>query len=348
MNTDTAKCTLPYTRYFFERDALDFPLGKDIYRTFKDCGLNLAFLQSHNRVTGIPGKTEAEAFVQGKNTLVVGVRKGLEFSGCKPSADLQLPLVTGCPGMCQYCYLNTNLGKKPYTRLYVNVEEILQKAAAYIKARRPDITVFEASATADPVPVESISGALSKAIHFFAGEEFGRLRLATKFPCPESILSAEHSGHTRIRYSLNTPAIIARHERRTPSLKERIGALREVLERGYPAGILLAPVFLEEAWEQEYLELLKMLKEQIGSLNGVDLHFEIISHRFTKRARQVIDRVFINNRLPMDEEKGRRFKYGQFGYGKYVYTSDRLEEMKSFFSTHLPALFPQSVVEYMI
>ncbi|MEN6390952.1 MAG: spore photoproduct lyase, partial [Syntrophomonas sp.] len=333
---------------FFEQDALKFPLGKYIYQTFKDRGLKAAFLQSHNRVTGIPGKTQTQAFVQGKNTLVIGVRKGLEFSSCKPSAHFQLPLVTGCPGMCQYCYLNTNLGKKPYTRLYVNVDEILHKAETYIKARQPEITVFEASATADPVPVESISGALTKAINFFSGQELGRLRLATKFPCPESILSTEHRGHTRIRYSLNTPAIIARYERRTPSLDERIEALGEVIKRGYPSGILLAPVFLEDGWEQEYLKLLHLLKERLGPLTGTELHFEIISHRFTKRARQVIDQVFSGNQLPMDEEKGRRFKFGQFGYGKYIYTPDRLEEMKSFFNTNLPAMFPQSVVEYMI
>lgn len=347
MSIDT-KRDLPYTRYFFEQDALAFPLGRNIYNNIREQGIKSTFLQSHNRVTDIPGKTEAESFVQGKNTLVVGVRKGLDFAGCKPSAHFQLPLVTGCPGMCQYCYLNTNLGKKPYTRLYVNIDEILQKAKSYIQERQPDITVFEASATADPVPVESFSGALSKAVHFFAGEEFGRLRLATKFSCPDSLLAAEHRGHTRIRYSLNTPRIIAQYERRTPSLEERVAALVEVIERGYPAGILLAPVFLENDWEQEFDELLHMLKEELGRRADVDLHFEIISHRFTKRARQIIDQVFTNNRLPMDEEKGRSFKYGQFGYGKYVYSADRLVEMKSFFSSRLADLFPQATIEYMI
>lgn len=347
MSIDT-KYALPYTRYLFEQDALKYPVGQNVYHSLRDKGIQVSFLQSHNRVTGIPGKTEAEAFVQGKNTLVVGVRKSLDFAGCKPSAHFQLPLVTGCPGMCQYCYLNTNLGKKPYTRLYVNVDEILAKAASYIRARQPVTTVFEASATSDPVPVEFFSGALSRAIDYFAGEEFGRLRMATKFACPDSILKACHQGHTRIRYSLNTPRIITRYERRTPSLNERISALAEVIDRGYPAGILLAPVFLEDGWEREYDELLHILKERLGSLNGLDFHFEIISHRFTRRARQVIDKVFTNNQLPMDEQEGRRFKYGQFGYGKYVYTADRLAEMKTFFASRLADLFPEAVVEYGI
>lgn len=347
MSVNTIK-EIPYQRFFFEQDVFNYPLGQNIYNNIKNMGKKTTLLRSHNRVAGIPGKTETEAFVQGKNTLVVGVRKGLDFAGCKPSAHFQLPLVTGCPGMCQYCYLNTNLGKKPYTRLYVNIDEILQKAKRYIQDREPDITVFEASATSDPVPVESFSGALAKAIKFFAGEDYGRLRLATKFPCPDSILSAEHAGHTRIRYSLNTPLVISRYERRTPSLKERVAALGQVMDRGYPAGVLLAPVFIEDGWEQEYEVLLNILKEELKLPPQADLHFEIISHRFTKRARTVIDQVFSHHQLPMDEEKGRSFKYGQFGYGKYVYTPDRLAEMKSFFASRLSALFPGAQVEYMI
>jgi spore photoproduct lyase len=112
---------------FFEKEALDYPIGAQIYNRLKSDNYEIRFLRSHNRVTGIPGKTPREAFFQGKSTLVVGVRKTLDFASCKPSAHYQLPLVTGCEGICEYCYLNTQLGKKPYTRIYVNVEEILQQ-----------------------------------------------------------------------------------------------------------------------------------------------------------------------------------------------------------------------------
>jgi len=66
--------------------------------------------------------------------------------------------------MCQYCYLNTNLGRTPYVRIYVNVDEILDQAEGYVKARRPQDTVFEGSATSDPVAVEAWTGSLARAI----------------------------------------------------------------------------------------------------------------------------------------------------------------------------------------
>lgn len=338
-----------FKRVFFERDALDYPMGKEMYQNFKNDGYNVEFLQSHNRVTGIPGKTSREAFYQGKSTLVVGMRRTLDFATCKPSAHFQLPLVTGCEGMCEYCYLNTQLGKKPYTRVYVNIDEILSQAKKYIEERKPEITLFEAAATSDPVAVEPYSGALARAITFFAGEEMARLRFVTKFPYVDSLLNLDHRKHTRIRFSINTERVINAYEHRTPPLSERLTALNKILEYGYPGGVIIAPVILDEGWQKEYDSLLQKMRESIiYDSDNNDIHFEIISHRFTRRARTNILEVFPETTLPMDEETGRKFKYGQFGYGKFVYTNEKLETMKDFFSTRINELFPGVEIDYMI
>ncbi|HEX3012407.1 MAG TPA: spore photoproduct lyase, partial [Syntrophomonadaceae bacterium] len=302
-------------------------MGKRAYDLIKSEGHKVVFLMSHNRVTGIPGSTPREAFFQGKTTIVVGVRRTLDFAGCKPSAHYQLPLVTGCPGICEYCYLNTQLGKKPYMRLYVNVEEILSQAAKYIEARKPETTVFEAAATSDPLPGERYTGALARAIEFFAGQEYGRLRFVTKFTLIDSLLEVKHNMHTRIRYSLNTPKVIHQFEHRTPPSEARLEALGRIIEHGYPAGIIIAPVILDSGWEDQYGDLLHRIKDSLSGKFG-DITFEIISHRFTSRARTNITAVFPETALPMDESSDRRYKYGQFGYGKYVYSEDKLKYMK--------------------
>lgn len=342
-----ATTMLQTKRVMFENDALNYPLGRDIYERLKNEGQQVGFLKSHNRVTGIPGNSPREAFFQGKSTLVVGVRKTLDFAGCKPSAHFQLPLVTGCQGICEYCYLNTQLGKKPYTRVYVNIEEILQQARQYIQQRKPEITVFEAAATSDPVPVEPYTGALARTIEFMAGEACGRLRFVTKFPQIDSLLHLDHRQHTRIRFSLNTDSIIKRYEHRTPPLRERLQALNRVLEHGYPGGIIIAPVLLNPGWQDEYCQLLQMVRDSLPS-GAVDMHFEIISHRFTRRARATISEVFPDTSLPMEEDHTRRYQYGQFGYGKFVYTRELLEEMKAVFTEKIAGLFPGAVIDYII
>jgi spore photoproduct lyase len=47
-------------------------------------------------------------------------------------------------------------------------------------------------------------------------------------------------------------------------------------------------------------------------------------------------------------EEGRRFKYGQFGYGKYVYRREEMEDMKEFFYTLMEKYFPGAQSEYFI
>ncbi|MFR4991305.1 MAG: spore photoproduct lyase family protein, partial [Turicibacter sp.] len=100
------------------------------------------------------GKSVQEKYEIGKRVLVIGVRRTLEFQSCKPSAHYQLPLVTGCIGKCEYCSLNTNLKDKPFTRIYVNHDHILKKAKRYTQTGKFKPTIFEGSATSDPVPVE--------------------------------------------------------------------------------------------------------------------------------------------------------------------------------------------------
>jgi spore photoproduct lyase len=332
--------------FFFEKEALDYPAGKRAYDLIIKEGHRIQFLPSHNRVTGIPGAAPREAFFNGKNTLVVGVRRTLDFAGCKPSAHYQLPLVTGCPGMCEYCYLNTQLGKKPYMRLYVNIDEILAQATAYIEARQPEITVFEASATSDPIPGERYTGALAQAIEFFAGKEFGRMRLVTKFPSIDSLLDINHHGHTRIRFSLNTERVICTYEHRTPPLQARLTALTRILDSGYPGGIIIAPVIMSKGWEEEYGQLLQQISQHLS--DNADFTFEVISHRFTTRARSNILAVFPDTTLPMDEEVDRKYKYGQFGYGKYVYNDEKIKHMKEFFQNKIAELMPSAKIEYII
>ncbi len=125
-------------RVFFEPDALRYPRGRKLFQLFEKQGVPLRMTTSHNRVRAELGTNERTAFEEAKRTLVIGVRRGLKFQSCKPSAHYQLPLATGCPGLCRYCYLQTTLGKKPYLRAYINVEEILGRASGYIRQREPE------------------------------------------------------------------------------------------------------------------------------------------------------------------------------------------------------------------
>lgn len=332
-------------RVYFEPQALDFPLGQRLFEVFRRSKTPILFTSSHNRVTGIPGKGPQKAYIEGKNTLVVGIRKTADFQTCRPSAHYQLPLVTGCPGLCEYCYLATTMGKKPYIRVYVNLDEILKWAEHHITARGPDETVFEGAATSDPVPVEPYTGALARTITFFSEQKLGRFRFVTKFDDLDSILSVRHGGKTEVRFSINAVNIIKQFEHGTPSLEKRLQAAQRVREAGYPLGFLVAPIMRFDNWQHEYSKMFQQVRRTLG-VSG-HLSFEFITHRFTQRARSQILSVFPQTKLDMDETN-RRFKYGQFGYGKYLYLPETMAEFKDFFTEQAHQVSDQATVLYNV
>lgn len=332
-------------RILFEKNALDYPIGKYIYQSFiTKKEIDIIELHGNKIKENIPGETLPQLYQEGKNTLVVGVKKGSNFQTCKPSAHYQLPLLSGCIGQCQYCYLNTHMGDKPYMRINVNIDDILSQAENLIRERSPEITIFEGSATSDPVPVEPYSSLLKSAIEYFSRSEYGRFRFVTKYTDVDTLLELDHRNHTEIRFTLNTDPVINDYENRTPSLAKRISAAHKVMASSYPTGFLIAPVFLYRNWKEDYHGLLLDLHACLPDRLAHPLTFEVISHRYTTQAKNVITEIFPDNQLPMSNEE-RSYKYGQFGYGKYVYTKENLAEMADFFRTDLEDIFRDRTID---
>lgn len=335
-------------RILFEKGSLDYDMGKNIYNKFKgNDNIEIINLTNNKVKQHIPGENLYDFYREGKNTLVVGVKKIGKFQSCKPSAHYQLPLVSGCIGQCEYCYLNTNLGDKPFIKVNVNIEDILKQAEKYIDERLPNTTIFEGAATSDPIPIEPYTNSLKRTIEFFSKSNSGRFRFVTKYNDVDSLLNINHNGKTEIRFTLNTDKVIEDFENRTAAMELRLDACAKVAKAGYPIGFIIAPVFLYDKWKLNYKELLLKLSDKLPKELNQPITFEVISHRYTSRAKNIIFEVFPDTTLPMNDEE-RTFKYGQFGYGKYVYSKDQIHEIKDFFTSEINNIFPKSQIKYII
>ncbi|AFC29755.1 SplG [Paenibacillus mucilaginosus 3016] len=330
---------------YFEPNALEYPKGQRIHEWAKKEGLPIRITPSHNRITNLPGESDLEKYRIAKRTLVVGIRKTLKFDTSKPSAEYAIPIATGCMAHCHYCYLQTTLGAKPYIRVYVNTDDILKAAQGYIDERAPEITRFEAACTSDPVGLEHISGSLKEYIEFMGQQPLARLRFVTKFHHVDPLLDAKHNGHTRFRFSVNADYVIKHFEPSTSSFYERIEAAGKVAKAGYPLGFIIAPIIWHEGWENGYAELLTKLKETLPPEATADLTFELIQHRFTKTAKTIIQQRYPKTKLEMDEEK-RKYKWGRWGQGKYVYPDEQANALREFITERIFENFPESKIEY--
>ncbi|MDU0199822.1 spore photoproduct lyase [Paenibacillus sp. MAH-36] len=351
MSTELLSRPVPNTAVFvpelvyFEPDAMNYTKGKMIYEWAKQQGLEIHMTTSHNQIRDLPGETELEKYRIAKRTLVVGIRKTLKFDTSKPSAEYAIPIATGCMGHCHYCYLQTTLGAKPYIRIYVNIDDILGAAQKYIDERVPEITRFEAACTSDPVGLEHISGSLKQLIEFMGQQEHGRLRFVTKYHHVEPLLDAKHNKHTRFRFSVNADYVIKNFEPGTSKFHERIEAAGKVAKAGYPLGFIIAPIIWHEGWEEGYATLLERLHQELPTEATIDLTFEMIQHRFTRTAKNVIEKRYPKTKLEMDEEK-RKYKWGRWGQGKYVYPDEQANALREFITEQIFDKFPQAKIEY--
>lgn len=333
----------------FEKGVKEYELGKHLYQIFlKKEGVEVFDEVPSNRIKSyIDGESADTFYRNGKQTLVVSAKKPGTFQTCKPSADYMLPLVSGCMGQCEYCYLHTQLGDKPYVRVNVNIDDILAKASKYIEDNKDEVTTFEGSATSDPLCVEPYTGGLKKTIEFFSKEPNGGFRFVSKYSDVENLLDIQHNNKTEVRFSLNTERIRGDYEHFTANIPSRIEAAAKMMKAGYPVGFLIAPVFVYEGWEEEYISLLEDLKAKLPENRQHPLFFEVISHRYTPRAKNLINEIFPTSTLPMQEDE-RTYRHGQFGYGKYVYPKEKMQLIKELFQNKLPEYFPGCEIKYII
>jgi spore photoproduct lyase len=332
----------------FTPAALAEPWGQQILERVQALGLPVEAL-SQNRLTGIKGETERETYGIAKRTMAVVTAPPSSFklSPIPPSADWQFHIAEGCPAHCQYCYLAGSLQGPPVIRVFANLPQILENLAHY---EQPDkVSSFEVSCYTDPLGIEHLTGSLAESIRYFGQREQAQLRCVSKFDAVDSLLDLPHQGHTQCRFSINAAAVSRNFEGGTASVPQRLQALRKLaLPRsqgggGYPVGLVIAPIMLIEDWPDHYTELLDQVADVIDF--ECDLTFELISHRFTPKSKEVLTTWYPNSKLDMDEST-RSVKRNKFGGTKYVYEADTTKALRQFFERAIAHRFPYAKILY--
>ena len=274
-----------------------------------------------------------------KNTLAIvnAPPSQLKLTPIPPSADWQFHLAQGCPAHCQYCYLAGSLSGVPVVKVYGNLPQILANLGNY---EREAHTTFEVSCYTDPLGIEHLTGSLAECIRYFGTRERGYLRWVSKFDRVAELLDLPHNGHTRCRVSVNADPISHSMEGGTATVSQRLQALRQLASNGYPIGIVLAPIMAIADWQQHYSNLFDLIAQNLDL--ECDLTFELITHRFTPKSKEVLQTWYPKSKLDL-ESATRSQKRNKFGGVKYVYERDTMQELQEFIQTQITdALSPVS------
>ncbi len=342
-------------RLLVTRSALGFAHGRGIVARAEAQGVEVVALPGDPLALGLPDDPR-RAYAAAKSTLAVVVAPPSKrrLQPIAPSADWRVDLAEGCPAHCSYCYLAGSLKGPPITRVYANLDEILDGLPAYLgqgsvtsrsQDRAHEGTTFEASCYTDPLGLEAITGSLSAAITWFGRwDAAAQLRFTTKFADVGPLLGLDHQKRTRMRASIN-PAMFARFEGGTAPVAARLAALADMACAGYPIGLTIAPIIAAEGWREAYGALLADAAAALAGIAGVDLTIELITHRFTPGSKAVLESWYPGSALDMGADN-RTTKRTKFGTEKQVYDAPTMRSLRLFFEERIAALLPAARILY--
>ncbi len=343
-------------RILITRSARDFAHGRAIAERAAALGSTVIELKNDRVAVSLAAETPREEYRQAKSTLAIVVASAAKrrLQPIPPSADWRFDLAEGCPAHCQYCYLAGSLAGPPVTRVYANVEEILEglppalgqgRVTSGSASRSHEGTTFEASCYTDPLGIEHLTGSLAEAVRFFgAWDAPAQLRFTTKFAHVEPLLGLPHGGRVRVRFSVNAAALI-RFEGGTSPLDARIAALGRLARDGYKIGLTVAPIQPFEGWREGFGALFAAVAQALEGVAGVDLTAELITHRFTPNSKSVLQGWYPGSDLDLDESRRVR-KLTKFGGVKHVYPAPIMKEMRAGLTGLLAEHLPQAQVLY--
>lgn len=313
---------MKFDAVYYEPDSLSYRLGKQLQESFGE--LPWIPIESHNSIKEMQEKPNSE-FGRMKRNLIIGIRKTHKYVENHKVSDYLVPYTSsGCTAMCLYCYLVCNYNKCAYLRLFVNREQMLDRLIKKGKKSGRPLT-FEIGSNSDLVLENTITQNLPYTIERFAEEGTGNLTFPTKFDMVEPLLPLDHRGKVIFRMSVNPQPLISRIELGTATLKQRIGAVNQMCEAGYPCGLLIAPVILTEGWKELYTGLLEELKDGLTEKMKKQMFLEIILMTYSYVHRAINSEAFPSapDLYDRDLMTGR-------GRGRYCYRQGAREEAEGF------------------
>jgi spore photoproduct lyase len=343
-------------RVLVTKSAAELPHGAEIVARCEAAGVPDIQLLSGDRLPTSRGEDDRATYALAKRTLAVVVAppSKRKLQPIPPSADWRIDLAEGCPGHCQYCYLAGSLSGPPITRVYANLEEILEGLPAYLgegritsrsTGRAHEGTTYEASCYTDPLALEALTGSLSAAIAWFGRwQADAQLRFTSKFAEVEPLLALNHAGRTRMRASIN-PRAFARFEGGTAPVAQRLAALRRMADAGCPVGLTIAPIIAAEGWQQAYGALIDEAGALLSGAESLDLTVELITHRFTAGSKAVLDSWYPGSTLDMSGVN-RTTKRTKFGSEKQVYDAGTMRTLRDFFERRIAEVLPMARILY--
>ena len=230
---------------------------------------------------------------EGKKVLWLTANRGAWVRPCPGTREYTccgyeiLHIGTFCTLDCAYCILQAYF-HPPVLQYFLNREAMMQELEA--RFDRPETGRIGTGEFTDSLIWEPWTDLNPALIRRFAGQDRCVLELKTKTVAVERLLGLMHREKTILAWSLNTPRVVAREERRTTTIEARLKAAARCAAAGYPVAFHFDPMILYPGCQAEYGRVLEKLFARVPAERIVWI--SLGTFRFMPDLKAVIDQRF--------------------------------------------------------
>ena len=267
---DSEKATAVYQpdAVFVEHGAKDYSLLKTILSRLSN--VPVYEIQNIKQLEKEFKTSQSDVFGEAKKNLVLSRFQGSFLKKCPGASPgmvccnyYVINLSKNCIYDCSYCFLQSFLDNNPLQVAFVNIEDLFQELEE-VFTQFPDrnFRVGTGEIT-DSLALDSLVPYSQLLIPFFNRQKNAVLELKTKSDRIENLLNLPDPTNVIVSWSINPEKMVDLEEKGTPSLKKRLHAASQCVEKGYRVGFHFDPIILIPGWEQAYQELVDTLFDYI-------------------------------------------------------------------------------------
>ncbi|MGR3292846.1 MAG: SPL family radical SAM protein [Candidatus Scalindua sp.] len=252
-------------KIFIEKDVVNSPVTRQILNKLPD--ITIEYIDDYRSIK-VEGDTVDDVFKKSKEYLALAGKKGelvKQFrcrDGIVGNTEYFISHGNNCSFDCEYCFLQCYFDNAVPT-VFINHDEMLDEIKDVLIAESDKKIVFHAGELCDALAFDDLTCLSSKLIPLFSEYPNARLELRTKTTTIENLLNIKAADNIVVSWTFSPQVIIDKHEKKTPSLEQRIRAAEDVQAAGYNVGICLDPIILCDDWFEHYKVTLEMLFKRL-------------------------------------------------------------------------------------
>lgn len=162
---------------------------------------------------------------------------------------------------CRYCILQVYLDDPAPVR-FSNYGD-LEKEVSLKMAGRREVVRFGTGELTDSLFAEPESGLSRRIAATLEPYSNAVVEFKTKSTMVDTLAGVARPERVVIGFSVNTPRMIAMHEKRTAPLAERLVAARQCESAGFHVAFHFDPMFVYQGWEEEYREVVRTIYSHV-------------------------------------------------------------------------------------